>query len=98
MEPNLKLLKIELDQYPAAQIITLGEPVLKLLIRKGKPNKMVYYWDYNEQTKSTNGDLKYCSESDNTLGRILYPIPHQPSINKTFYSSTFNDYLSFIKK
>ncbi len=97
LNPNLMLLKDEIKQYPDASIITLGEPVLRLLIKKDKPNKMVDYWDYNKKLKKTDGHFKYCNPEDNFLERTIFPIPHQPSSMKEFYSSTFEKYMLFVK-
>jgi len=98
LAPNLKLLNDEIKSYKRAPIITLGEPVLKLLIKKDNPQKMTYYWDYNSKTKKTNGKFKYSLPEENLVNRTIFPIPHQPSSNKEFYSKTFEKYLSFIRE
>jgi uracil-DNA glycosylase len=98
LSPNLKLLKEELSIFPGVPIITLGEPVLKLLSKDLKIAKMTYYWDYNLETKISNGNLKYCQKEDNLLERNFFPIPHQPSMSKEFYAKYFDDYLEFIRK
>lgn len=98
LAPNLRLLNDEIHLYKQVPTITLGEPVLKLLIKKGNSNKMTYYWDYNNKTKSTDGDFKYSLPEDNLLSRTIFPIPHQPSSIKEFYSKTFEKYISFIKE
>ena len=98
LSPNLKLLKEELSTFPEVPIITLGEPVLKLLSEDVKNAKMTYYWDYNPSTKKSNGNLKYCKKDDNLLERNFFPIPHQPSMSKEFYAKYFDDYLDFIGK
>ncbi len=96
LNPNLNLLKLELSEFDNIPIITLGEPVLRLLtFDKDKVRK---YWDYNTKTKETNGDFKFSHSKDNKLGRDFYPFPHQPSIRKEFYTKTFNYYIEFFNK
>jgi uracil-DNA glycosylase len=97
LRPNLKLLKREVDNFPHATVLTLGEPVLKLLVKDGNPVKMIHYWDYDSKEKSTRGDFKFISEEDNKICRRIYPLPHQPSIIKTFYANTIKQYISFVK-
>lgn len=94
--PNLKLLKEELSNFPNLPVITLGEPVLKLLSKDQNNSEIKYYWDYNHNTKTSNKNFKYCQEKDNLLDRKLFPMPHQPSISKGFYSIFFKEYCDFI--
>lgn len=98
LEPNLKLLNDELSDYPDVPIITLGEPVLKLLVEDKLPKKMIYYWDYDEDTKITKGDFQFSGSGENHLKRIFFPFPHQPSRRKEFYKDTFEQYLNFMKE
>jgi len=88
---NLKLLRRELDVYQGLPVITLGEPVLQLLSNIYK-DKVRYYWDYGNQTSSRA--FKKCT--DNEIDRPFYPFPHQPSLAKSFYSQTLNDFLNFV--
>lgn len=97
LSPNLRLLKKEISEFSEAIIVTLGEPVLKLLVKDGHPTKMTYYWDYNSKTKQTNGSFKFISKENNKLDRKIFPIPHQPSSIKEFYSSTLEKYFVYIK-
>lgn len=88
---NLKLLRRELEVYQDLPIITLGEPVLMVL--SGIPgDKVRNYWDYN---KGVSGQaFSKCTEND--LDREFFPLPHQPSSWRRFYSDTFDQYLNFI--
>lgn len=98
LKPNLKLLIEEISAYPEATIITLGEPILKLLVKNIKFGKMTYYWDYNKDTRKTNGKFKFSKKSENNLGRRFFPLPHQPSLSKDFYKNTLDDYLDFVRR
>ena len=95
LEPNLTLLKKELAGFANCPIITLGEPVLKLLV--GNNAKVREYWGYDKKTGKTNGKFKYVSANDNKLNRIIFPFCHQPSIRKDFYKNALSQYVDFVK-
>ena len=95
LEPNLTLLKKELAGFANCPIITLGEPVLKLLV--GNNAKVREYWGYDKKTGRTNGKFKYVSANDNKLNRIIFPFCHQPSIRKDFYKNALSQYVDFVK-
>lgn len=97
LNDNLTLLTKELSAFPNCPIITLGEPVLKLLVNQGNPNMVKYYWDYDKKTKSSNRNFHLVPANDNKLTRDFFPFCHQPSIRKEFYNKTFNQYVDFIK-
>lgn len=96
LNDNLTLLSKELSAFPNCPIITMGEPVLKLLVNQGNPDIVRYYWDYDKKTKSSNGNFHFVSANDNKIARDFFPICHQPSIRKDFYNKTFDQYMSFI--
>lgn len=93
LEPNLRLLRTELLTYPNLPIITLGEPVLQLLSRI-PVDKVRRYWDY--ANGFSGHSFKKCS--DNNLGRPFYPLPHQPSCGRKFYSENLKQYLDFVRR
>lgn len=93
LEPNLKLLRDELYSYPDLPVITLGEPVLQLLSRIPF-DKVRSYWDYANGISGLS--FKKCSE--NNLNRSFYPLPHQPSCGRKFYSENLKQYLDFVKR
>lgn len=97
LEPNLALLKEEISSFRDATIITLGEPVLKLLATDKQYEKVRFHWDYNAKTKITNGNFRFCPSDKNKLGQALFPFPHQPSLRKTFYLYTLTQYCSFVQ-
>jgi uracil-DNA glycosylase len=92
----LDLIKEELDYYPNAKILTLGEPLIQQFITN--ENKRVsFYWNYIGKTTS-DGKFSYVSAKDNVLGRDFFPLPHQPSYAKNrFYKKYFAQYLNFVK-
>lgn len=94
LSANLGLLQEELNAYPDAAIITLGEPVLQLLT--GTDTRVNKFWDYNKLSSISGGNFKYCLSSDNGLNRIFYPYPHQPSSIKRFYKAYLESYSKFL--
>jgi uracil-DNA glycosylase len=89
LDLNLALLKEELSTFSNAKIITLGEPVLKLLA--GQDQMVRNFWGYD------GNPFSYCSAINNRLGRNFYPFPHQPSIRKVFYREHLSDYIVFVQ-
>lgn len=94
LESNLELLQKEISVYKNVIIITLGEPVLKLLI--GPKAKVRGYWGYDSLKKIGFKRFNFSSAENKILGYDFYPFPHQPSIRKEFYKNTLNEYIQFI--
>jgi len=92
---NLNLVRKELSNFPDAIVISLGEPVLQLLA--GTDRKVREFWDYNNLTKQTNGNYRFCRKKDNLLNRDFFPFPHQPSIRKVFYREHLSQYINYVK-
>lgn len=95
LEPNLTLLQTELAEFKDAAILTLGEPVLQLLTNEN--SKVKVFWNYNIKTRKSDELFTFSDPKDNKLGRVFYPFPHQPSIQKEFYKNTLQSYLGFMK-
>jgi len=98
--PNMELLKKELQLFPDAIVLFLGEPILRLITHENhkSSSKMTKFWDYNSVEKASNGYFSFLSGNDNYLERDVFPLPHQPSITKAFYKNTLNSYLAFIRQ
>jgi len=95
LKENISLLVDELNQFQNAKIITLGEPVLRLLV--GSSRRVRYFWDYNQETKISNGNYSFSPGTNNLLGRDIFPFPHQPSLRKNFYRDHRHQYIEFVK-
>lgn len=82
----LPVLKDEINSYPEALIITLGEPLLSVLVNEDASKLVRYYWGYlsDWQTGSTSA-FRYIKELDNILGRKIFPFPHQPSLRADIF-------------
>jgi len=96
IQPNLELLREELNAYPSCPIITLGEPLLKLLTNKDE--NVRNYWDYHRNTGTTGYSFLYSIDRLNSLERNFFPFPHQPSMRKKFYNDTFDAYIEYVKR
>lgn len=94
----LGLLKDEINQFPDAVILSLGEPVLSILVRSGNSRCVRDYWGYTSRWKLGEcGDFRAIEISKCELNRKIFPFPHQPSIAKRFYKQRFENYLAFMK-
>jgi uracil-DNA glycosylase len=94
----LPLLKEELRLFPGCPVLTLGEPLLELLL-KDKHKAFVHrYWDYKPNWKQNRpASFSSVAPEENKLGRRLFPFPHQPSLRKEFYRATLEPYLNYVK-
>ena len=103
LHPNLELLKEELSSLclpTGCLVITLGEPVLNLLLNQNVPNnekKVRFYWGYDSKTKKSDRNFRFVDESKNVLSHKFYPFCHQPSMRKQFYKDWIKEYVGFIK-
>lgn len=95
LQSNLELLKKELSCFPNVPIITLGEPVLKLLTGNEQA-KVRYYWRYDSKKGTRNGEFLRVEAKESKFRRPFYPFCHQPSIRKQFYSNNLEDYCHFV--
>lgn len=94
----LPLLKEEIEQFPNIPILSLGQPLLRMIVQPGASGDVRDYWGYTKGWKSgERGIYKYLHPELNKTGRIVFPFPHLPSANKHFYYERFDDYISFTK-
>ena len=92
------ILREELQQFPAAAVISLGEPVLAMLADADAP-KMKSFWGYDKDWK--NGKFVQPTKlaaAQSTVGRDIYPFVHQPSMRKAFYKQRRDEYIRFIRR
>lgn len=93
----LPLLESEIAEYPKAKIITLGEPVLNVLIKTNFDRHVRFYWDYSKDWQNRSEfNFRRIEAYQNELDRAVYPLPHQPSMWKKFYKGKLEDYLKFV--
>jgi hypothetical protein len=94
----LPLLKTEIEQFPWAPIITLGEPMLKPLLHLGHEPQVRHYWGYSvDWREGERQEFKHIKPEANQLGRPIFPFPHQPSTTKDFYKCMMTAYIDYVK-
>jgi len=95
----LPLLKEELAEFPQVPIITLGKPVLSMIVCQGASFDLKEYWGYKHNWKLVGrGEFRYIAPSDNCVKRHIFPFPHQQNNYIPFFSKYFEYYLAFTKK
>jgi hypothetical protein len=99
LDPWLQLLIEELALFNDVPAMTLGEPVLKLILKGESLHPLREHWGYilKWQSGLLFKELKYVKPEDNLLGRVLFPFPHQPSLRKEFYKQRRDDFTKFVK-
>ncbi|MFC1569107.1 hypothetical protein ACFL4L_02625 [bacterium] len=93
----LPLLQQEIDQLPNIPIISLGEPILNVLVKNGSP-LMKTYWGYTEIWQ--NGHLKGFSKiaaEKSVIHRPIFPVVHQPAKNILFYKYVTPLYINYVR-
>jgi uracil-DNA glycosylase len=96
----LDLLKQELAEFEGnVPVLTLGQPVLKLLLRKKTEHPLREHWGYMEKWQTANifGEMRYVNPEDNYLDHALFPFPHVRTWNRGFYHARKNNYVEFVK-
>jgi hypothetical protein len=82
----LPLLTRELAELPELPILTLGEPVLDLITCGSAPQRVRDYWGFQGYGMPACPDhYRTLPPDENLLGRLVFPLPHQPSLRKPFY-------------
>lgn len=94
----LPLLQEELSYFPGIPVLTLGEPMLRQLLTDKSKARVREYWGYVPDWKErAPTDFSCVVATENVLGRVVFPFPHQPSLQKGFYRATLTQYLSYMK-
>ena len=97
-EKYLPLLLEEIKPFPNVPIISLGQPLLSAMVKSNASAFVRDYWGYKVNWKSgEGGTYRYLKPELNKTGRIIFPFPHQPSLNKEFYRNRLAEYIYFIK-
>ncbi len=93
------LLHEELGILNNVPVITLGQPVLSLIVQGDTPKLVREYWGYNKEWKTGKTlTFKYIEPDKNILNKKVFPFPHQPSRTKRFYNSREKLYIDFVRE
>jgi uracil-DNA glycosylase len=97
----MPLLRDELAQLPGALVVSLGEPLLPVLIAPGNPNTMRHYWGWQRDWKLKGcGPFVTVNPKQSNLGRIFFPFVHQPTMRGSrskFYRCRMDEYMRFMR-
>lgn len=99
----LPLLREELDHFPDALVLSLGQPVIKMLVQPGQPTEMKHYWGYHSdwKRKGTFQEMRPIQAEDSTVGRTIFPFVHEPTMRgarAAFYRQRRDEYIQFIRR
>lgn len=95
----LPFLKEELSLFPGVPVLTLGEPLLPILVLEGVNAQVRYYWGYRKGWQANPAvDFRHIAPAENRLGRRLFPFPHQPSLKKKFYAQNLASYAQYMRQ
>ncbi len=91
----LPLLARELDQFSRAVVISLGEPVYRMLCHAPTvPLRM--RWGHRGP-RISHGTFASVNSEESKLQRTFFPFPHVTTSRKPFYSTTMPDYLAYVR-
>jgi hypothetical protein len=91
------VLKNELAEFAGLPVIALGQPLLSMLRVEPAKTLVREYWGYLPQWKAGDtGPLSHLQPHENVLGLVVFPFPHQPSIQKEFYKQRLGTYCDYM--
>jgi uracil-DNA glycosylase len=93
----LDILRQELALFQDAAVISLGEPVLDVLLKPAARNSMKWFWAHHPRWKHIpQRPFQRVEPDQSTLGRRFYPFIHINS-DFGFYGARRPDYQQFIR-
>jgi len=94
------LLVEELARFPKAAILTLGKPILRVLVRDSAVKDLKHYWGHvGDKAMARHGEYRLVEVQHSRLGRPFFPFPHITNIRATeLYRTHRDNYLSFVRK
>lgn len=93
----LGLLADEAAQFPGALVVSLGKPVLSLLVRDSS-TRLRDYWGYHPRWKEEPLlRPSVIQRASSTIARMIAPYPHLNSANKAFYRTARPDYSEYVR-
>ena len=98
----LPLLKQELETFPDACVISLGQPVLVVLVGASGSKLMADHWGYRRKwRRGPVGSMTPIALEHSMVGRQIYPYPHQPSWGgprSEFYKERKSEFLEMVRR
>lgn len=98
----LPVLRAELAQFPEALVISLGQPVLSMLVKPGFSRQMRDYWGYHRRWREGySTPMHLIAAEESSVDRMIFPFVHQPTIRSQraeFYRVKRGEYLGFIRE
>jgi uracil-DNA glycosylase len=102
----LPLLREELAQFPMATVVSLGQPVLSMLVKRDYPRILRHYWGYKQGWKSKaekgwSPTFRAIESSASTVDRHIWPYIHLTSTRgrgAAFYNCYRDKYLMHIHR
>jgi len=95
----MPVLRDELATFPGVPILSLGEPLLNVLIEGAASRKVRDYWGFTPTWKMGQcNPFRHVAVDSTVLGRPFFPFPHQPSLQKQFYRERLDAYLAYMRQ
>jgi uracil-DNA glycosylase len=93
------LLSDELARFPKATVITLGKPVLRVLVQEPSLQDLKHYWGHVEGWKTKgHGKFHFVEGRNSSFGKRFFPFPHITNTQTTeLYRKHFDEYLRFAR-
>ncbi|MCY2963630.1 MAG: hypothetical protein NT069_08280, partial [Planctomycetota bacterium] len=93
-----ELLLLELARFPDAIVCTLGQPILRLLLKPGQPRNLGHYWGMTEYYTRHQSRRFRCVEAEaSSIGRRFVPLYHLYSTGVQYFRTFRRDYLSVVR-
>lgn len=95
----LPILKHELTQFPDATVISLGQPVLSMLVHEGRSRQLKTYWGYHRDWQQGRREaLSEISSINSRLERRIFPFVHLSTKAPLFYKEMLDHYLAYVRQ
>lgn len=98
----LPLLAQELAMFPQAILVSLGQPVLCMLVRPGGRSDMKHYWGYHKRWRDgVLLPLAAIEHAASSVGRQIHPFVHEPTqrgARAAFYRARRPAFVRFIRE
>ncbi|MCB9457411.1 MAG: hypothetical protein H6671_15610 [Anaerolineaceae bacterium] len=94
----LPVLQYELNSFPQAAVMSLGQPVLSMLVKSDhrQDRSVCYYWGHPSFPGAEQ--FKSVSAEESTVNRRIFPMVHLNTRNTNrFYHANETNYINYMK-